>query len=338
MATVGVRRLFPIATTALLTAVIGSVVASRGQGATEDPFATSLPVAEAGDAASESRGRSHYLARAMRIDRHLATDAALRDPLSRPVTFDFNETPLRQAIDQIADTIGIRIRIDADACDAAGRDPDSPVTIALAEVPARTLIRAMLPKELTSIPRDGHLVVTSRDAAGDDPAIWFYPTPSGLDAFQVREIVERLVEPGAWNSQGGPSSIVCVSSGSTEGVGVLIQAPEEIHERLLPLLVGLDRAAWHQPATGTGPVPRHVRAHTVLDAAVREALCERLAEMCNESLGDAADPDAEVSEIGTTLVVRSTSPEFHLRAANLISRIAGREEPHGDEVTPAGMH
>lgn len=329
MATGSERRFLLVAIPAFLAAVVGGTGAF-GQTTTADPLGTLLPLAEAGDSASPNRGRSRYLDRVLRTDQHQATEAALREPLSRRVTFDFHETPLREAIEQIADTIGITIRIDPQTLGAVGRNGECPITISLADVPAQMLIRSILrPMDLVAIPRDGHLVVTSREAAAEDPAIWFYPTPSGIDLYEVEELVERLVEPSAWESLGGPCSIVSISGGSPEGVGVSIQAPDEIHERILSLLVGLDKAAWHQPAASTNSAPRHVRVHTIRDASVRETLCERLVEMCNESLGDAADPEADVSEIGTTLVVRSTSPEFQVRAANLISRIVGREESHG---------
>lgn len=328
MAPTSARRFFQLASPALLSVVIGSTVAS-GQTATDAPLGESSSVAEQGDSASPNRARSHYLARVLRTDQHQATEAALREPLSRRVTVDFNETPLREAIDQIADTIGITIRIDAEALQDHGRDEGFPITISLADVPASMLIRSMLPKDLRSIPRDGHLVVTTLEAAREDPAIWFYPTPSGLDAFEVEQLIQQIVEPDAWENLGGPYSIVGVSGGSPEGVGVSVRAADEIHERILPLLVGLDQAAWHHSDASTDSAPRHVRVHGVPDAAVREALCERLVKLCNESLGDAADPEAEVSEIGTTLVVQSTSPEFHIRASNLISRIVWRKEPEG---------
>lgn len=326
MAVTGFPRIPRIFIPALVVAVVGCS-ALHGQ---TMPDRGDAALAESGDPASPVRRTSRYAARVKRLDPHEATDAALEGPLARTLSVEFQETPLRDAVAQLADTLGIQIRIDLKALEEAGVDRENPLTVALADAPARAILRAALhPLDLTAIPRDGALVVTTREAAKNDLAIWFYPLPGGLDASDVDTLVRRLVVPAAGERFGGDATIVPVSGDSPAGLGVTILAPDAVHERILALLAGLDEAAWHPDAAG--PAPRHVRVHAIPDEHVREALCGRLVELCNESLADAADPEAEVTEVGTTLVVRSTSPGFHARAANLIATIVARSRSPDDE-------
>lgn len=318
MAKIGGPVLIPIVMPVLMTAVLGWTMAA-GQ------TAISVTPSEAGEIDRErpvERKEARYDSRVRRLDSHAETDEALRARLERRLTVGFAGTPLSAVIAEVADATGIHFRIDGKAIQEHGVTMEEKVTVSITDVPTDALLRLILrPMNLTAIVRDGHVVVTTREAAADDPATWFYPLPTGFerDPATVMEMVQTIVKPDGWDVVGGPASMTSISG--IDRAGFVIHAPDEMHERILPLLAGLDTAGWSDEVDGAGPAPRHIRVHAVPNAEVRDALVDSLVAMCNESLAHGADPEADVTEIGRTIVVRSKSPEFHLRVAELIAAI-----------------
>jgi len=274
-----------------------------------------------------------YAGRRLEADRD-AFEAAFAS-LSEPQDFVFRDTPLRDAVAQIAGKAGVRIGLDREALDAAGVDADTPVTGSFAGTSAESALRELLADvDLAAVFRNERLVVTTVDAARERLVRWFYPLPAGVDVDAVIDLVTRTVTPAEWDTVGGQAAIVPLPE--RMGAGIVVHHADEPQRQILALLGGLDAAAWQAGEVDEGVVPRHVRIYPVPDPLVREAVVEQLVELCNDSLPHGADPDATVGVLGESVTVRSTSRPFHVMAAQVIAALGGLEavvieEAFGDE-------
>lgn len=104
------------------------------------------------------------------------SEKRIRESLQRPITFDFQETPLSDVIAFLRDYTGNNIVLDENALDAAGVSLDTPVTLQLEQVSLKSALNLMLrPMELGYLITDEVLLITSREQAENKLVTKVYP-------------------------------------------------------------------------------------------------------------------------------------------------------------------
>jgi hypothetical protein len=104
------------------------------------------------------------------------SELRIRKSLNKPITIDFKETPLRQAIDLMKEFSAINLVIDLPGLDEAGVDLDEPVTLALSDIPLKSALNLLLdPMELSYVVRNDVLMITSKLSAASQLETRVYP-------------------------------------------------------------------------------------------------------------------------------------------------------------------
>jgi hypothetical protein len=289
--------------------------------------------------------RSRLLSDAATSEAARKIDAALA---GRVDDWQFNETPLRDAMAQVKGTLRIPLVLDTRALEDAGIDIETPITFDTQGISARAALRRILADyDLTWMIRDEALVITTRERASDKLSMRLYAVPWGyaetvpVDFQSLIDLIQNAIGgPAAWADGGGPGSIR-PWDGATDPVLVVAQT-EEVHDEIEAMLRGLHQRALAEFG-GPDDIPASktptVRVHYVADAEIREDLAMKLVALCNESLPYGADPQAKVTAVGECLAVQSVSPEFHALVGRLIRSVAGvkvGEGPHPMGVGTSG--
>jgi hypothetical protein len=266
------------------------------------------------------------------------TEAILQELESTEATLSFAETPLADVVEAVAAKAGIDAGIDSRALEDAGIDPESPVNGSSKDRRLLDAMRSMVdPLGLAVVVRHGRLLVTTHERS-HDPAylqVFLYPVLPGADPAEVRDMVEATVAPETWDTVGGSGTVRLLPA--AVGTGIVVAQTEENHERIAALLRGLDRAIWEADGDAAHPA-RIMRTHPVADPEIRDALADRLVDLCNDALPDGEDPEASVQVVGESIVVQSASRAFHVMAASIITAIEGVESiliEETDEDEPA---
>lgn len=265
-----------------------------------------------------------------------ASDLEIRDALAAPRAdlqpLDFQETPLRAVLDQLGESFEVPILFDWQALTDAGIDVDA-TTFTLKVPPNLSLMHVLRlvlrDAGLAWITADGTVMVTTRERAQERPVIVTYSVPRGFGTGQSGDVqshidlIQSTVAPDTWDATGGPGSIRPVD---VDGAALLVVSQTcEVHDEVERLLRRLHATLLADFADGR-PV---LRVHPVSDTAARTQLADALAGLCNDSLGDAGDEDADVRIVGDTLLVRSRSPEFHALAGQVIAAVEGEPAAAG---------
>lgn len=267
------------------------------------------------------------------------TEAILQAVASTEASLSFAETPLADVVEAVAAKAGIDAGIDSRALEDAGIDLESPVNGSSKGRGLLDAMRSMVdPLGLAIVVRHGRLLVTTHERS-HDPAylqVFLYPVLPGADPAEVRDLVEATVAPESWDTVGGSGTVRLLPAAI--GTGIVVAQTEENHERITALLRGLDRAIWEADGDAARPA-RVMRTHPVADPGIRDALADRLVDLCNDALPDGKDPDASVHVVGESIVVQSASRAFHVMAASIITAIEGVEsilieETEEDETSP----
>ncbi len=100
----------------------------------------------------------------------------IRRALTRPITVDFEQTSLRDALAFIQQATGINVILDPKAVKELGLDEETPVTLKLDKVSLKSILNLMLdPLDLTYIIRDDVLFITSKNTANSQLTTKVYP-------------------------------------------------------------------------------------------------------------------------------------------------------------------
>ncbi|MFO0944460.1 MAG: hypothetical protein U1D30_00715 [Planctomycetota bacterium] len=103
-------------------------------------------------------------------------NAVVERALDKPISFEFKNTPLADAIEFIRDAAGINVVLDALAFDDVGVTLESPISMKLSNVALRSALRIMLsPLGLDTIVQDEALVITSKQHVHDRIEVVLYP-------------------------------------------------------------------------------------------------------------------------------------------------------------------
>ncbi len=143
----------------------------------------------------------------------------LRQKLDEDVTVAFRETPLEQAVVQLAEMVKIDIRLDMPALQEVGIRQRHPITLSLADRELKTVLQAMLiDLDLTCILRDGVLWLTT-----DEEAEAFFKTAvydvrdlcrDEAESDALVEAITSQAQPTSWDEVGGPGSVQVAKPGT----------------------------------------------------------------------------------------------------------------------------
>lgn len=82
--------------------------------------------------------------------------------LKHPVSVDFQETPLNEALKSLSEKVGTNILIDETALHDEGLSADTPISLSLTQKPLKTVLKVLLePQQMTCVIHDGALTVTT---------------------------------------------------------------------------------------------------------------------------------------------------------------------------------
>jgi RNA polymerase sigma factor (sigma-70 family) len=178
--------------------------------------------------------------------------------LDGPTKIDFIETPLQDVIIYLEDYHGIQIEVDQPAFDDVGLGTDTPISRTLEGIPLRTALQLILRDiDLTYVPVDGVLLITTPNGAASMPLTRVYPVGDlvGLGASQTGEsswltdAVQALRKQADINVR--PDDAVVIEA-TVAGKSVLVVTDSyTTHEEIERLLRGLRQAAAMAPSAPT---------------------------------------------------------------------------------------
>ncbi|MEN1680160.1 MAG: hypothetical protein AAGJ46_11250 [Planctomycetota bacterium] len=186
--------------------------------------------------------------------------AQIRTKLDQPITIRMRQTPLVVAVEKIGEAAGVAIGVNQSALDDFAIGQREPISVDLKRQSLRTVLRVALGGlELTAIPRDGMLTVTTEEEA---------ETALKAAVYDVRDLcrdndegnalidaIVRQVASSTWAENGGGESELRFFK-----PGVLVASQTEAnHRELLSLLEQYRQALTKsKPRTEPGPDPAEV--------------------------------------------------------------------------------
>ncbi len=178
--------------------------------------------------------------------------ARIRDALSKPITFEFNDASLSDVVQFLRESYKIPVIIDNRALDDVGLGADTPVTISIKGISLRSALRLMLREmDLTYVVRDEVLKITTPEEAeneldtrlyavsdlaydGKPPVLVTGPTSQFEMLF---EVIGSVVAPDTWDSVGGAGNMEPYDPWGT----VVISQTDEVHDQIEALLATIRR-------------------------------------------------------------------------------------------------
>src|SRR5262249_6969387 len=148
--------------------------------------------------------------------------------LSLPITFDFQDQPLRYVLQDVRDVTGIDIVPDLAALEAESISLDRLITMHGESVSAKSALNRLLrPAQLTYIIKDEALLVTTESATRGKPTtrtyvvsdlVWrpendrpFRQVDNGQKQQGLSEaliqFITSTIQPRTWSKEGGPGCI-----------------------------------------------------------------------------------------------------------------------------------
>ena len=92
----------------------------------------------------------------------------LRQKLNEPLSIEFDDIPLNQAIDELVGQVQVDLRLDVGSLHDAGISERSPVSLKMTDRPLNSILRALLLKlQLTWVFCDGVLEITTQERADE---------------------------------------------------------------------------------------------------------------------------------------------------------------------------
>jgi hypothetical protein len=204
-----------------------------------------------------------------------AESRALRARMEKFVDWDFQDVALRDAIQSMEWTHGIRCLIDRQAIEAAGASEDTPVSLTVSRIPLSQALRLLLqPHSLSYFSRHGIVIVTSNDVCEQNIATRVYPVKDLVQSSGGRQDYRSIVDlikkctgnprPG-WVDDGGVGTVEPFPT----GFSLAVSATEEVHEQILGLLTALRSSRQSQ-----GLAVMHFPRQSVTRTADRSSLAD----------------------------------------------------------------
>jgi uncharacterized membrane protein YgcG len=151
---------------------------------------------------------------------------------------DFNNIPLSAVVQQISESLGVAVILDAKSIADQGLSPDEPITLAVSEMPINEALQVILePLNLTYEIRESFVKVTTKDYA--KKAIRYYDLAVVLNEPNVigdiTSTIMKVVDED-WAIVPGNSASI-----STIGSMMIVRCSEEAHQEIEKLLSELEK-------------------------------------------------------------------------------------------------
>lgn len=130
--------------------------------------------------------------------------------LDRPISVDFQQTPLRNCITQISERTQLKLSINERAMSESGISPDSPITLKLENVRAETVLKLMLrPLALGMVTDKENVSITSRQDANQTFVSAEHNIGGilGSNLSPIIQLITTVIAPDSWEQNGGNASI-----------------------------------------------------------------------------------------------------------------------------------
>ncbi|MFO0911832.1 MAG: sigma-70 family RNA polymerase sigma factor [Pirellulales bacterium] len=175
----------------------------------------------------------------------------IRFALEAPMEVDFSNAPLSDVLNYVHERLNstagnISLVIDTGALEDIGMTLETPVTIRVSGVSARSALKHILqPLQMQAVVSDEVLRITSEDKANDISEIRFYRVPASMEAnTDMSELIslikmvdpERFGQPDATN--GSTDQVRFVTTNRFRGVAV--RTSPQVHDQIIDLLRQLD--------------------------------------------------------------------------------------------------
>ena len=137
--------------------------------------------------------------------------ARLEQQLKTRIDIDFENTPLKEVLNDLRDMHGINIVPDKPALDEAGISLDSPISMKLERVALKSALKLILRQvKLTYIIKDDVLQITTREHAQQRRATYQVADLVNDQWTEARliDLVTKSVAPRSWSVSGGKGTIV----------------------------------------------------------------------------------------------------------------------------------
>jgi general secretion pathway protein D len=198
---------------------------------------------------------------------------AVRKSLEKRISVHFEDITFKDAMKQLAGQLEVTVLLDPEGMEEAGVTPDQLVALQLPPARARNVLKLLLePLHLTIVVRNGVLMVTSEEKAGEmlETRVYnvrdlvevnakasvrsgaMFPVPEGMkvvfggsrsgveqDFDTLIDLITSTVQPDSWTDNGGSGSI----SGFPRGGLLVVSQTDDFHEELQQLLDMLRSAA-----------------------------------------------------------------------------------------------
>jgi len=165
------------------------------------------------------------------------TGRKIRTALDRHIEFDFDDMPLKDAVDFLSENLQIPIVLSLKKLEEASISPDTPITRKLESDPAvRHLETILKDLELDYVIRDEVLQITTPEDVESQLVTRIYDTRSllsGLSADRIIEQITRTIQPQMWDIVGGPGEVKI-----WRGLMVVTHT-DRVHEEIEKLLLSL---------------------------------------------------------------------------------------------------
>lgn len=169
--------------------------------------------------------------------------AKIRSALKKESPFDFQETPLDEAVAFLTDFHGITILLDRKGLSEAGIENETPITSTQRKKSLASALRQLLRRhEMTAIIHDETLMITTPEVAENRQIVRVYPVgdllTKGSEASDLETLADTItttVDQDTWDVVGGPGAIEVFDTCSC----LIVRQTDDVHANVATLLAEL---------------------------------------------------------------------------------------------------
>jgi hypothetical protein len=170
----------------------------------------------------------------------------IRSALRQVVSWNFQDVPLKQVVEELRRGLGINVVIDVNGLKNSDLPTDIPITARFQDVSGESALDAMLHRSHLDWLIDREmLLITSEDAAKDHVVTRVYPvrdlvqppskTNPDEDSGALINVIESTVAAPTWDQVGGMGTAEYYSAAGT----LVVTQMREVHDQIEPLLTVL---------------------------------------------------------------------------------------------------
>lgn len=215
-----------------------------------DPFGNTKVAKKPGNGNSRVRNTSASLAKtaAKAIPEMVFGEAVhqkIEQSLLQNSRFEFYDTPLADAMNQISEAHDVPILIDQRALEEIGLDQDVGINLELKDASLHSALRIMLRDlDLTYTIDDEHLQITTAEADQGAHGLLkvYWVTQTGLQASpESVEVIQTMIDPDVWSVMGGSSDITILGGPDESASGFAVRATYQTHRKIESFLKGIEK-------------------------------------------------------------------------------------------------